>query len=594
MVVPCCRSALALRQRSASAELLDDFQNSKTTAMLSKSSLRLIYGCSMLIQLAAAAPAPQATTVATDNSHESGLAASCTGQSSKSCGLLAGQTATTVITTKIDGSTRLETYVATSLPAFQKLTTQTTVTTTDTAGETVVAVVFAAGLAWLAAPKPGTPPLDPPQDPPTITQPPEHSSASVTSSQNPSTSKATTSSLPPQPQLVSLPDPNWQQLFKDPLVSYSSNNIGYGFKGDKDTPAISRDVLSSKIRTFCSEKNGIVANQTIPTNHYFNIGSGKVVNITVSQFPLCAGKNPDESKIWEDDCNFFLHEALDSCDTKTLDKHGGIVNDACLNWELRSHLNDGELTCGKPVKDGTGFNRDEAMSNIQKFCQGNAGKKISRKSSQKQTFKPRLGNSNMEISATMSDDQACDPDKEADYTIDGAACQRFLFRAVDECDTNFKGYLGKYGGSVKDACGVFSFTTSVEEVVRCGGSKALYPDSPPANLTSAAAEGGIKKYCEDSFILDPNYKPDNDFHQFGAPGTSKDSYPADGVAARMWTLFDNELTTGCAENIKFDTKGDECRRKLGVVKDQCGEQGGVLSSNNLDGCTVWTLYGTEA
>lgn len=394
--------------------------------------------------------------------------------------------------------------------------------------------------------------------------------------------------------MVTLPDPDWQEIFKAPLVSYSSNHIGCGWPKNGESTTIDRDTMSSKIDKFCSEKNGVVANQTIPTNEYFPIGAGKVVNITVTQFPLCAGGDKEESTIYEDDCKFYLHEALDSCDTNTADKHGGTVNNACLNWELHPHLNNGELTCGKPVKDGTGFNRNEAMSNIQKFCQGNAGKKISRKSSQKQTFKPRLGNSNMEISATMSDDQACDPDKEADYTIDEAACQRFLFRAVDECDTNFKGYLGKYGGSVKDACGVFEFTTSVEEVVRCGGSKALYPDSTPANLTSAAAEGGIKKYCDDSFILDPDYKPDKDFHQFGAPGTSKDSYPADGVAARMWTLFDSELTTGCVENQKFDTKGDECRRKLGVVKDQCGEQGGVLSSNTLDGCTVWTLYGTEA
>lgn len=388
-------------------------------------------------------------------------------------------------------------------------------------------------------------------------------------------------------------DSHWQKILAQPIVHYDDNHVICVPQDDKDVPTVSRNTISSKIDKFCKEKNGKVANKTVATSETFNVGAGKRLNITVSQYSLCDGLDDEESTIFDDDCKYFLHEALDNCDTKTQDKRGGKVNDACLIWSLQPSLHNGELTCGTPVKDGTGFNRDEARTNIEDFCKKKAGKKVSLSSSETQTYKPRLGNSNMELSASMSGDDECGSKSEPDYTIDEDACKRFLYRAVDDCDTNYSGYLDKFGGNVTDGCGVFKFSTSVEEILHCGDAGVYKNVATLANLTSAAAEGGIKKYCDDSFTLDPNYKPDRNFHQFGAPGTSKDSFPADGIAARMWTFFDGEMTTGCLDGKKFDTKGDECRRKMGAIQEKCGEQGGVLSSNNLDGCTIWSLYATE-
>lgn len=369
---------------------------------------------------------------------------------------------------------------------------------------------------------------------------------------------------------------------------YDSNKLTCGWSGVPDVPTIDREVASSKIKDFCAAKNQTVVNETIPTTEYFNVGAGVVLNITVSQYPLCRDRSGDESMIYPEDCDFFLHEALDSCDTNSNAKRGGRVSNACLIWNLQPEYNAGELTCGTLPPDGTGFDRQEAMDNIQDFCQKISGSISTPSISNSQTFKPKLGNSNMNINVTYSSADQC-PQDSSSYKIDRNACQRFLYRALDDCNTKYTGYLGKAGGSVTDDCGIFSFSTEVSEVIRCGGDP--YPN--PVDMTPAAMDAGIFDYCNMSLSLDPNYKSDGGFHQDVPEGESYDNFVQDYLVVRTRTQFSDQAQTGCAASREFNTMGDECRRRLNAVKQKCGNGGGGLTSNTVDGCVLWTIWGSS-
>lgn len=281
------------------------------------------------------------------------ITATCTAASgsSESCGIFVGHTGTTLVATSNGQSTWSETYIPTSFPAYSTLSKPTTITTTDTAGETIAAVILAGGAALLAVPKPLVPEAP-------ITTLPTPSLPSSTSTSSTTSSAART----PQPEMISLPDPEWMKIFGTPHIVYNSNDIACGWSDD--TPSVGRDTISSKIKSFCSSKNGTVVTQKANAQETYNVGAGVAVNITVDQYPLCAKRGDIESTIFSEDCSYFLHEALDGCDTNTLSKRGGKVSDSCFIWNLQPRHNAGELTCGVPVKDG--------KLNHHTFCLNNA------------------------------------------------------------------------------------------------------------------------------------------------------------------------------------------------------------------------------
>lgn len=163
-------------------------------------------------------------------------------------------------------------------------------------------------------------------------------------------------------------------------------------------------------------------------------------------------------------------------------------------------------------------------------------------------------------------------------------------RTIDDCDVDFKGSMGKYGGNVVDGCAVFSLSTEVEEILQCGYNE--YPRGK--DLTPEAIKAAIDDYCGRSFTLDPNYKSDGQFHQDTPSGQSYDNVVSGDVVVRIRTEFNSQQQKDCAESHTFDTKGDECRRRMDAIQSKCGKDGGALSSNTQDGCVLWTMWGTSS
>lgn len=507
------------------------------------------------------------------------ISAAClTTDSTPTCGLYVNQNQTTVVATTRGDSTWSATYVATTLPAYSDLKTATTLTTTDTAGETVIAIILAGGAAWLAVPKPGAPP-------PEITSPPTMTMTIST----PTPSSSSTTSLLPQPDLKLMPPPDWQKIFAVPIVFYADNMLTCGWPGADDVLKIDKKTAYGKIDDFCEDKNNVAVNNTVPVSDEINIGGGYVLNITVSQVSLCIGKSPLESTIKTNDCKFLLRRVLDECDTNSDAKKGGKVDDGCLTWQLRPEYNNGKLECSDPVPGGTGLNREQARKNIDDFCDLMKGSISTPTLPNREPYKPGFGNSEMKLSVSYSQDEQCKPDgEEAEYLIDQAACKRFLYRTLDDCNTDFKGDLGKFGGNITDGCGIYSFTTLVNENIICGGNPyARATDLNPEAMTSA-----INAYCDRSLTLDPNYRRDSTkFSQDVPEGESYDNFVAGDIWVRSKTIFDPQGQTDCLEAKAFNTKGDECKRRLTAIQGKCGNKGGGLTTNTLDGCVLWSLFG---
>src|SRR5436190_1986660 len=78
-----------------------------------------------------------------------------------------------------------------------------------------------------------------------------------------------------------------------------------------------------------------------------------------------------------------------------------------------------------------------------------------------------VGNSQVTLSVSYNSAE-CTDQGGPEYIIDEAACNRFLGRAVDGCNTDTT--TAKYGGIITDHCGVFSLTTRNIERFKCGGS----------------------------------------------------------------------------------------------------------------------------
>ncbi|KAK4505848.1 hypothetical protein PRZ48_003813 [Zasmidium cellare] len=514
-----------------------------------------------------------------------GIIASCTNaDGTTTCDLGVGATASTIQVASNSASTWSQTFYATSLTEFATATatTPTTITTTDSAGETVVAVIFAAGLAWLAVPKAGVPPVDPPQPP--ISGPP------ATTKPDPTTTSSSSSSTTDHGTQTAISNPvpkNMRSILDQIPVYYDDNDIEC-ITPSKDIPVIEQAKASQIIDDFCKDKSNQTAIPGAPIEQVISLGAGRNINISASAYPLCS----DTFSSWtidESDCQFFLGEALNACQTNTLLKSGGTVQDACLNWSLKMELNPGDLVC-KGTASGTGVNRDEAFDAIHQFCGKYAGSISTPDISTTQTYKQLLGDSEMVLSLDYSPDKSCpQTGAEAQYLIEETSCERFLRRTIDDCNTDFKTSTGKYGGNITDACGVYSFATQVDEKTLCGGK----PGIPAMKREDAVA--AIEHFCGRDQTLDPDFNAGGHFYQTPPEGASWDTYVAQGYAIKMEADFgDLGFQTGCLPGKKFETKGEECKRKLTTVIEQCPlSDGGQLSDNTLNGCVLWSIYGNK-
>ncbi|KAF2162103.1 hypothetical protein M409DRAFT_58549 [Zasmidium cellare ATCC 36951] len=514
------------------------------------------------------------------------LATCTTDTGATTCGLGVGATASTIAFASNSASTWSQTFYATSLTEFAAATatTPTTITTTDTTGETVEAVIFTGGLAWLAVPKAGVPPVDPPQPPisgPPVTTKPDPTTTSTSSSSS-TTDRGTQTA-------ISNPVPKNMRSILDQIPVYYDDNDIECVSPSKDIPVIEQAKASQIIDDFCKDKSNQTAIPGTPIEQVISLGAGRNINVSVSAYPLCS----DTFSSWtidESDCKFFLGEALNGCQTNTLLKSGGTVKDACLDWTLQMEFNPGDLVC-KGTALGTGVNRDEAFDAIHQFCGKYAGSISTPDISNTETYKEILGNSEMVLSLEYSSDKTCPQQgDEARYLIEGTSCERFLRRTIDDCNTDFTTTTGKYGGNITDACGVYTFSTQINEKTLCGGKH----DIPAMKRDDAVA--AINQFCDRDQTLDPSFNPGGHFYQTPPEGASWDTYVAVGYAIKMEAIFgDLGFQTGCAPGRKFGTKGDECRRKLMTVVEQCPlSDGGQLSDNTLNGCALWSIYGNKA
>ncbi|KAI5357959.1 hypothetical protein Slin14017_G113200 [Septoria linicola] len=274
----------------------------------------------------------------------------------------------------------------------------------------------------------------------------------------------------------------------------------------------------------------------------------------LTAYPLCANTF-ERWSIDEDDCKYFLNEAQDGCE-----KTGGTVRDACLNWQFQPEINPGELKCSGRLDGSTGVDRNEAFDAIKDFCCKFSGSVSTPEISNKQTFKQTLGNSEMVLAVDYGDGSDCaKTGNDAQYPNDNNACQRYLRRTMDDCDTNFSGQLGKFGGNITDGCGMFSLTPQVNERTGCGGRDDFRPMKRDDALKT------INAYCDRDMYLDPAFNPSNNFYQEPPDGASWDLYMEglDGYVTKTDAQFgDGGQQSGCLPEKSFSTIGDECKRKL--------------------------------
>ncbi|PPJ50097.1 hypothetical protein CBER1_05048 [Cercospora berteroae] len=507
------------------------------------------------------------------------ITAACqTNKDITTCGVGVGASASTIVAASNSQSTWNETYYPTTLTEFGTLTaaTPTTITTTDSSGETVVAIIFAAGAAWLAVPKAGLAP-NPPNEPP-VTAPP-------TTTPEPTSSSTSTTSYSTQTPVINYRQAGSQQYIKAVPMLYSDNAL-VRTKEDKDSVGIDKERGSKLIDSSCRDKAGQVAIPGDPLDQVTSIGAGINLNISITAYPLCANTF-DRWTVDGGDCKHFLEEAQNGCE-----RSGGVVRDACLNWQFQPELNPGELKCAGKVEGSIGVERMEAFDAIKEFC-GKFHDSISTPSiSNKPTFKPRIGNSEMVLAVDYSSAPDCPKEgNEAQYRIDTTACVRYLRRTIDDCNTDSGGNLGKFGGDVTDACGVFSLTPQRNERTGCGGREG---SSLPMKRDDALK--AINAHCDRDLSLDPAFNPGDQFFQEPPDGASWDLFTEglDGYVIKMDAQFcDGGQQTGCLPGKRVSTKGDECKRKLTNVVDACGEEGGIQFDNTQNGCVMWSIYGSK-
>ncbi|KAF7196746.1 hypothetical protein HII31_02116 [Pseudocercospora fuligena] len=133
-------------------------------------------------------------------------------------------------------------------------------------------------------------------------------------------------------------------------------------------------------------------------------------------------------------------------------------------------------------------------------------------------------------------------------------------------------------------------STEIEEIIRCGGNPWARPTDLPLDVMS----DGIDAYCGTSLDLTPDYLRNDRFLTGPRNGQSFDNYVKHDFVVKTVTQFSGQGQTECAPSMPFNTKGDECRRKLRAIRDQCGGQGGGLSEVGANGCVLWTIRGQKA
>jgi len=202
------------------------------------------------------------------------------------------------------------------------------------------------------------------------------------------------------------------------------------------------------------------------------------------------------------------------------------------------------------------------------FCTKFSGSISAPSISNTQSYAPILGNSDVIFSVDYNNDDACPQDgDDAQYPFDQAACARFLQLTLDDCDTTFTGSDGKYGGNVTDACGVFSMTTQITEKALCGYN----PLSNPVAMQYNDAVAAINDYCSKDLYLDPSFEDDGSFYQTPQDGMSYDDYTQglNGYVIETKAFFNSQYQDDCLPAKRFGTQGDECKRKLTAVLNNC-------------------------
>ena len=256
-----------------------------------------------------------------------------------------------------------------------------------------------------------------------------------------------------------------------------------------------------------------------------------------------------------------------------------------------------EVQCNASLVNGTGLNLQSARPNVQSFCQYFASQTIGTDQQQQQqtnlttVYKPSSGNSDTQIAVTFIDD--CGSTSTTTYTIEQTACENALYRILDFCprDANIaeKG-LGYFGGTAQDGCAAYSISTSISESFQCGDNS--YSDA--SFIYKEAFDKAVDEYCSTSLTLTPNFVRPNGFQQSIPDGQSfANVVMEDGLLVKIVTEFNDQSQEGCGEPLAFETKGEECKRKLAALWGHCGGEGGVVLENGGMGCVAWSVWGRK-
>lgn len=499
--------------------------------------------------------------------------------------------ATTTTGTLSNGETITETLFPTTLSDLSAVTASTTITTTDASGATVLAVVGAAGAAYLvyegigAGLAGGLPvePLPTPEAPDFTLEP--------TTSVPTTTTPTTSSSSPSETDTMTLEQiPFLYTGTIDPgptLVAVPLDVRACNAAGDKD-PDFDLSFAESTIPDFCKTNAGKdIGNNTV--DEILSIGAGKELNITVSALSIGCDSALGQTKLDEHSCSYYLGQVVNGCDTNSNTvKHGGIIQNGCLQYSLAAQVSDGKLYC-KPTDlpnlpglprtssdtvsyaDQTGLNRASALSRIESFCANITNMQVNGRDIKRGEtglalyYNPSKGNTQMNISLTYSEDVSCPQSGDnAVYRTDRASCGRFLDSIIDDCNTNFHGAYGKFGGTLTDGCGRFGINTINVEPISCADQGEAIPEA----VTTAA----IDQFCSQGYHLDPKKKIDpTQFYQSPPDGAAWADYTSDGYRVYTELEFGSlPQNTGCQiQQSRFTVDGDECKRRLHAVADKC-------------------------
>ena len=318
--------------------------------------LRILEICILLVDAVGAATVSTKKSIKKSTSND-GISEVCKTMSgsSKTCGIGLGATTTTIDVVTSGSSTWSQTFFATSFSKFAAITAPTRVTTSDGKHKTIVAAIFPGGAAWIGAPPPGAPTVEPPQEPPKSgrrkTTKVSTKKTKTLSTTRKSSTTTSSSTLPKASGIIYLDraPPDFAKLqHQHPIeVPWNAKHC----LSNKLT--VNKTATLPKIESYCSFFNGTETSVEAPQDAIIHIGNGMSVNVTVQASGSCSSLK-DPYTIIGSDCKYFLSEALDC-------KKGGFVADGCFIWQLAPKSNAGLLTCASRVRDGTGFNRDQAL-----------------------------------------------------------------------------------------------------------------------------------------------------------------------------------------------------------------------------------------